>query len=126
MAHLITVDHKEKIIRYTDSGIITVDVIGKAWEDLLTLNEFTHLKYNLFTDYRGGKSKIAVQEVDFICDQLAILKDMLKDKKQALIVDEPMGVAISMIFEGEIIKRIGFNVKVFSTEAAALKWLRMD
>jgi hypothetical protein len=123
MDYSIELDHELKIIRYTGSGILTLETIGKAWEDLLKLNEFTQIKYNLFTDYRGAKSKIKVQEVDLICEHLANLKDILKDKKQALLVNEPVGVAVSMIFEREIIRKIGFNVRVFSTEPAAVNWL---
>jgi hypothetical protein len=47
----------------------------------------------------------------------------VKGRKQALIVDSPYSVAGSIVFKNKVYKEIGFDVKVFSTEPAALKWL---
>lgn len=123
MSFSIKVDSTYKLIRYNHSGVISKEDIGVAWQELLKLKEFTQLKYNLLTDYRGSTCKIEVEEVELICDFLLTLKYILKDKKQALIIDEPMGVAISTLFEGEVNKKIGFNVRVFSSQEAAINWL---
>ncbi len=123
MNYSIEVDHDYKIIRYRHTGSIEKEEIGKAWEDLLSKNEFTNLNYNLLSDYRNSTFNLNVEDVDLICDFLLTLKHILKDKKQSLILDDPISTAMSLIFEGEVNEKIGFKVKVFSTENAALKWL---
>ena len=54
------------------------------------------------------------------------IENLVRGKKQALIVDEPYSVAASMLFESEVNIKVGFKVQVFSTEAAALRWLVID
>lgn len=123
MSFTITVDNDLKLVKYNHSGVLSKEDIGMAWQELLKLKEFTELKYNLLTDYRDSTCKIEVEEVDLICVFLVTLKNILKDKKQALIIDEPLGVAISTLFEGEVNKKIGFIVRVFSSQEAATNWL---
>lgn len=123
MSFTIKVDNDLKLVKYNHSRVLSKEDIGMAWQELLKLKEFTELKYNLLTDYRDSTCKIEVEEVDLICVFLVTLKDILKDKKQALIIDEPLGVAISTLFEGEVNKKIGFIVRVFSSQEAATNWL---
>jgi hypothetical protein len=87
------------------------------------LKEFTHLKYNLLSDYTDAKFLMNEKEIDEICGFLLNLKELLEGKKQALILHEPVSTALSILFEGEVNKKVGFIVKVFSTEKAALYWL---
>lgn len=51
------------------------------------------------------------------------IEGVVRGKKQALIIDDPYSAAGSMIFESDVYKKVGFNVKIFSTEEAAIKWL---
>ena len=123
MKYLISIDHKLRIIRYTHSGLINADDIGDAWNEFLKIEEFTQLNYNLFSDYRNGKFQISIELIPEIVEFLRSVENILKGKKQALIVDEPYSVAASMLFENKVRKEIGFDVQVFSTEATALSWL---
>lgn len=116
-------DHNLRIIRYTHPGFIYAQDIEKAWAVFLSMREFTELKYNLLSDYRGGKFKMQANDVPSVISFLRDIGNILKNKKQALIVDEPYSVAGSMLFEHNVNKEIDFIVKVFSTEEAALKWL---
>ena len=59
-----------------------------------------------------------------IIDYMKAIEPIVKGKKQALIVDDPYSVAGSMLFENKVYREVGFIVKVFSTEEAALKWLQ--
>jgi hypothetical protein len=126
MNYSIRVDNELKIIRYTHNGNISTGDIGKAWQELLGLDEFTRMKYNLLSDYRCAVSMMEVADVHLICNFLLSLEDILRNKKQALIVDEPLSTALSVLFKGEVNKRIGFKVEVFSTEEAALEWIRKE
>jgi hypothetical protein len=123
MNYNIQIDHKHKIVRYSHKGEITQPDIGLAWQDLLKLEEFTMKKYNLLSDYRGGKFLMTVAHVEVICNILYNLREILNGKKQAIILDEPLSTALTMLFAGEINERIGFEVEVFATEKAAFEWL---
>ncbi len=122
-SYSLKTDHANKLIRYRHWGKIIPEDVGKVWEELLENEAFTREKYNLLSDYRRGEFIAKSNDVKIICDILYSLKTILKGKKQALILDSPMNTALSMLFEGQVNKKVGFIVKVFSTEAAALDWL---
>ncbi|MBE9468950.1 MAG: STAS/SEC14 domain-containing protein [Bacteroidetes bacterium] len=123
MKYSIRIDHELKIIRYQHSGLINAEDIEDAWSEFLKIQEFTQLKYKLLSDYRGGKFQIPVTHLSAIIDFMSKIKNIVKGKKQALIVDNPYSVAASMLFENRVYKEIGFDVKVFSTKTEALRWL---
>ena len=123
MNYSISVDHELKIIRYKHAGTITADDIGQAWQECLGMKEFTQLKYNLLSDYRGGKFDMPIKKVKEVVGFMVNIKDIVKGKRQALIVDDPFSTASSMMFEADVYKEVGFIVNVFTTENAALNWL---
>lgn len=124
MNYTIKVDHDLKIIRYSHSGLIErKEEIGKAWEELLSLKEFTDLNYNLLSDYRNSALNLPIEDIDLICDFLYSIKHILKGKKQSLILEDPKSTAMSLLFESEIYNKIDFKVKVFSTKEGAISWL---
>lgn len=123
MKYTINLDHELKLVRYRHSGLIHAADIEEAWGEFLTFREFTVLKYNLFSDYRNGKFKIPIGFLPEIVEFMRKIENVVRGKKQALLVDEPYSVAASMLFETEINREVGFEVQVFSTEKAALNWL---
>ena len=123
MNYTISIDHENKLINYQHKGIINKFDIGSAWVRLLSLKEFTQKKYNLFSDFREAKFDISEAEVYEICDFLFKIKHIVENKKQALIIEEPLSTALSYIFVGEVVRKVGFMVKVFSTERAAIQFL---
>ena len=123
MKYSITIDNKLKIIRYEHRGTLIAEEIGEVWEQLLCMKEFTELKYNLFSDYRKAKFDIGTEFLPVLIDFMHNIKDIVNGKKQCLIVDEPFTTAAAILFENEVNKKVGFNVKVFSTEEAAMQWL---
>ncbi len=124
MKYSIHLDHTLKIIRYRHSGLIYAEEIEDAWSKFLAIPEFTHSHYNLLSDYRGGTFKMQLEDISMIIDYMKAIEPIVKGKKQALIVDDPYSVAGSMLFENKVYREVGFIVKVFSTEEAALKWLQ--
>jgi hypothetical protein len=122
-SYFININHANKLIHFQHSGKIKPKDIGRAWEEFLKLEEFTVNKYNLLSDYRNSKFVGKQEDVEHICGILENLRSILYKKKQAFLLYSPINTALSLLFEGEINKRIGFIVKVFSTEEAALKWL---
>lgn len=125
MKYSIRLEHELRIIRYTHSGIINAEDIGEAWKEFLAMEEFTQLKYNLLSDHRNGKIQIQPEFLPELMEFMRAIKNIVRGKKQALIVDDPYSVAASMLFEHKAQKEIGFKVKVFSTEESALRWLSL-
>lgn len=123
MKYTIKINHELKLIEYKHSGIIYADDIGEAWKEFLALQEFTELKFNLLSDYRNGKFQFQPEFVNEIVNYMEKIEIIVRGKKQALIVDDPLSVAESILFENDVNKKVGFNVRVFSTEKSALSWL---
>lgn len=46
----IKINHEKKYIHYSHNGIIERKEIGEVWRQLLTMTEFTQMKYNLLSD----------------------------------------------------------------------------
>lgn len=118
----IVIDHDLKIIRYKHTGLIGFDDIGEAWTEFLGMKEFTEMGYNLFSDYRDSKFSMEMDAVNDIVVFFESIKHIVKGKKQSIVLDDPYSTAGSLLFETEVNKKIGFRVKVFSTEEAALDW----
>jgi len=100
------------------NGVLTLEMMQEAYDKIMDTPVCAD-----FSDYRNGKFQIPIAQIPDIINYLLKIEMILRGKKQALIVDEPYSVAASMIFEDEVNKKVGFNVQVFTTERAALKWL---
>lgn len=123
MKYSIDIDHELKIIRYRHAGIILGKDIEMVWQELIKIKEFTQLKYDLLSDYRDGDIQIPVVELPQIIEFMRSIEEIVRGKKQALIVDHPKSVARSVIFQNSVNREVGFIVKVFSAETAALNCL---
>ena len=123
MRFSIKLDHDLKIVSYTHSGKIELNDIGSAWQQFLSMPEFTEQKYNLLSDYRDAVFNFPSAMVKDILDYLVNLEHILRGKKQVLLVDNPGNTAISMLLEADVNFKIGFIVRVFTDEQAALNWL---
>jgi hypothetical protein len=123
MNYTIDIDHDLRIIRYKHSGSIKSKEIAEAWQSFLSMKEFTDLKYNLLSDYRGAKLNMDIKSPDLIVDFMMTIEPIVRGKKQSLILDDPYSTAGSVLFGERVYKKVGFKVKVFSTEKAALEWI---
>lgn len=123
MPYTTKINHSSKIIRNTYSGVITREDLAEVWRHLLSLKEFTALKYNLLSDYRNSKFHISTQEEDGMLEFLISIKDILKNKKEAAILSDPKDTALSMILQSRTFEKVAYITELFSTEKAAMKWL---
>ncbi len=123
MSYSIEVNDEMKIIFYKHSGLIEKRELGEVWEELLGIKEFSEGGYNLHSDYRNGKLNLIDSDTEFISDFLNSVKHILKGKKESVLVADISSTAIAMLFEHDLHSSIGFDVKVFSTEKAALDFL---
>jgi len=124
MSFSINIDHENKLIRYEHSGILNKEDIGAAWVEFLKIEEFVQQKYNLLSDYSDAKFDIDIPDIELITEFLFSIKDILNAKKQALILSESRSTALSFLFSEDVNKKLGFKVSVFSTEKAAINWLK--
>jgi len=122
----IEADHDLKIIRYRHSGRLTYDEIGQAWMQLLSMKEFTEMKYNLLSDYRDAIFDMELEEADRIVDFMRTIEPVVRGKKQSLIVTDPYSTAGSVLFQEQVYKKVGFIVNTFSTIEGGLKWLESE
>lgn len=124
MNYQIDIDHKQKLIRYKHSGNLQSQDIGYVWEnEFLKMDEFTHMGYNLFSDYSDATINIPTTFLPELMAFMKAISPIVIGKKQSIVVADPYSTAASMIFENEVNKEVGFLVKVFSTREAALSWL---
>ncbi len=123
MKYSINIKYELKLIEYKHSGKIYAEDIVEAWNEFLALQEFTNLKYNLLVDCRKGKFQFKPEFVYEIVNYMENFEMILREKKQALIVDDPLSVAASILFANDVHKKVGFNVHVFTTKNAAMRWL---
>ncbi len=125
-AFSIIPDHDLKFLRYTHSGRLTYEDIGQAWTQLLSMPEFTTMKYNLLSDYRNASFNMELEEADEIVEFMKNIEPLVRGKKQSLVVEDPYSTAGSILFQQKVYKEVGFIVKTFSTLKAAEEWLTMD
>ena len=123
MSYSIEVDDFLKLIRYTHTGLIERIELREVWEKLLQLQEFLSGGYGLLSDYRGSVFNFKLSETGIIDEFFNSLEGKLRGKKQSVIVDNPHATVISMVFQNKLFDTIGFRVKVFLTENAAISWL---
>jgi hypothetical protein len=97
--------------------------LGAAWAEILQKDEFTKSGYNLLSDYRNADFDFSINETDVIWNFLESIKHILNGKRESVITDKPFTTAISMLFEKQLYSKMGFNIKIFSTEQAALNWV---
>lgn len=124
MGYQIEVDHDRKFIRYTHPGTLNFADIGLAWQELLTIKEFTHSHYNLFSDYRNAKFDMPLNAINDIISFFKDIKKILYGKRQAILVDSSIATFALLLFEEKVFANIGFLVKTFTTEKAAVNWIK--
>jgi len=123
MSYSIEVNDELKIIFYKHSGLIERRDLGEVWKELLGIKEFSEGGYNLYSDYRNGKLNLIDSDMEVISDFLNSINHILKGKKESVLVADNSSTAIALLYENDMFSEIGFDVKAFSTERAALNFL---
>lgn len=123
MPYIADIDKEFKFIRITYSGMISREDLASVWGYLLSLKEFTKFKYNLLSDYRNSKFNIVEKEEDKMLEFLISIKYVLNGKKEAAILSDPRDTALSFLIQMNTFEKVGYIVKIFSTEKAAMEWL---
>ncbi len=85
--------------------------------------EFCRENYNLISDYRDARFAFSIKDKPIVDAFLEFLKDILKDKRNAVIVDGPNETLFSLMFENTANKKLNFNIKTFTTLESAINFL---
>ena len=78
----------------------------------------------MLTDYRGGVFYISIDEIDIVDNFLGKIAHLLKGKRNAIIVDSPNEHVLSMLVCMDKDIEINYYLDLFSTEEAALNYLK--
>ena len=101
-------------------GIVTLDVIISSWEYAINSNIIPKKVRGFILDFRGTTLKLNIKETSDIAAFYNQHPDIFKNKKVALIMQEPEQVVFPIIIESE---NIEFSPRPFYTEEAAVKWI---
>lgn len=85
---------------------------------------FIQDNYNLLSDYREGELDFDLEELDYIEGFLESIKDIIDGKRYSVLVNNPHDTTISLMFETAKGNNLNFAVKTFSTEKAAISFLK--
>jgi len=119
----IVIDHEKKAICRYFKGLIKTDEICESWQQIITMPEFTNLGYNLLTDYAEAEFDFPISKTEDIWKCLDNLKNLLTNRKEAIIAVTPFNTAVNMLFEKDSYRLLNYWVKTFSTREAAIDWL---
>ncbi|KAF0128403.1 MAG: hypothetical protein FD155_3275 [Bacteroidetes bacterium] len=123
MNHSFEINHEKKYIHYRHSGTIERQDVRRAWEQLILMPEFSRENYNLISDYRDAKFAFTTKDIPIVDSFLISLKDILKDKRNAVIVDGPNETLFSLMYETTASKKLDFHIKTFTTLESAINFL---
>lgn len=77
----------------------------------------------MLSDYSGGKFDIPSKKLEEIVDFMKNIEGIVRGKRQAIIIDDPYSTAVSILFQQDVYKEVGFEIEIFYSEIAAIKWL---
>jgi len=124
MAYNISVSKDSKIIICNHRGIIDRDELGTAWQEILNQPEFLELNYNFLTDIRETTIDLPVEELLSTIDVLNSFEYTLNGKRMAFVANTPITTVLTMLFEYRMPKDLGMLTKTFSTQEAALNFVK--
>ena len=123
MSFTITPDKDLKIIKHKLTGVLDKSNMGNAWKKIASMKEFYELGYNILSDYRDAVFKFSLEDTNILDEFIYNIRKLLSGKKGAVIVNVPVYTAISVLVKDKFKDAENFEVKIFSTEEAAIDWL---
>ncbi len=108
--------------------------IIETWPSEIMIEDYINVKqrqfkdsdfnpdYDVITDLRGLTQKYTEETIQEIVDFIAKNSNNMRDRKSAVIADNPHSVASAYVFK-EKSKNLPVKIRVFSTIDAALEWL---
>jgi len=123
---VFSLDVNNKFVVYRHTGLLTIDEIVLALQKLIGIREFLSAGYNLLTDFSHAEFDFKYDNANSGWEFFEANQKIFMNKKGAIVTSTPVPTAYSMMFELDSFKKFGYQVKVFSTEEAAVKWLSIN
>jgi len=119
----LDINHDIGIIIQKQSGEIKQRDLKNAWLTILEMKSFRFHGYDLLSDFRDGKLVSLTDEIKRAREFFTHNRETLNGKKEAIITSDPYTSAMCQLFERYAMECAGMQIRIFSTEKAALKWL---
>ena len=115
------IDTQKKIIIETWPGEVKIENYIEVKQSQFKDSDFNP-DFDVITDLRGLTQKYAEETIQKIADFMAEHSDNMRDRKSAIIADNPHSVASAYVFK-EKCKTLPVRISIFTTIDAALEWL---
>lgn len=119
MNYSIQINNSTKVINCKHEGVLSIDDIITAWNEILGLDEFKYNGYNLISDYTEAEFEFGIEETEKIDKYLDSIKYITKGKKSAVVVDDPKSIVLPLIYQKKAEKELDFYLRTFTTYEAA-------
>jgi hypothetical protein len=118
-----TVDKETGIIWSIVRGVITKEVLINKMIEIRFAAGHNTTSIKVMNIFEDASTELTGEEIREVWTLVAQNSSHLTKIKGAMIASTPRETALSMIYADTANKSEAFNIKVFSTAAAALKWL---
>lgn len=124
MDYTIKIDKDLKIIIYRVLGEVKTSEMGNGWKKVFGMKEFIESGYNILADYSKSEFNFSLMDTEKLVPILNSSNSKIPNKKFAVIANIPYNTAVSMFIQEMFHASLGYLTKVFSTEKAAMEWLK--
>lgn len=111
----------EEYLYFQSPAELDIDAMYAGIEHIKTSQEYPR-DLRILEDATGVESKIKIEDIDAILVKMYDAAENYNSIKHAVVHDKPGNTAIALLFE-HYIENSKYDLKVFSTEDAAKKWL---
>jgi hypothetical protein len=114
-------NEKTKIFYKYYLGNISFDDIQNSWDNIISNNLIPDETVGFIIDYRDATLQMESAEHQKIVTYYQQNIEIFKDKKIAIITEDPKDIVIPTLVR---LKDKGYSSKPFSTESAAINWIK--
>ncbi|MDA3880619.1 MAG: hypothetical protein PF436_09545 [Prolixibacteraceae bacterium] len=114
-------NEKTKIFYKYYLGNISFDDIQNSWDNIISNNLIPDETVGFIIDYRDATLQMESAEHQKIVTYYQKNIEIFKDKKIAIITEDPKDIVIPTLVR---LKDKGYSSKPFSTESAAINWIK--
>jgi len=119
MSYTITLSESRKFLEVKATGPITIDIVRQWSADIEKMSRAMDIRRFLF-DVRTAQNVCTVLENYFFAYRNSMELNLPRDVRSAILVSERDQ---SHDFVETTLRNAGYNVRIFTDESSAVKWL---
>lgn len=119
------VDHEERLICCRQVGDASLIDLARVRIELHTIAQEYDNCYSILNDCRELNPIFRLDDFDRIWRFFEQHHKGYRDRLEAILASKPLTCAYSLLIQDECQRRFGYEIRLFSTEAAARWWLKM-